>query len=446
MNHKQTIPTFSVGWMGLLLSCLLLAPSAFSQPIEIPDQFQIGNLKVIINESGKAAIQSRAEMRLSDAKGEYGTKAKAYFPLIERILKEEAVPDEVKYLVLLESNLDADIVNTKSQTVGYWQFKEASAKANGLVINSQVDERKNISASTRAAAQQLKKDYPTFGNWMYVILAYQLGNGGARKYADKKYYNVQEMVVDSKTPPFLLKFLATVFAYQQGMPFSDKTSIQIENYPASGTTLKQVSEITMINYNQLKSYNPWLKTDQIPADKEYLVTIPAAKAVDDEPEPGFDPEHKKVYSELKVSQNRQVAIVEAISGGNFQLALDPEKRVEIDYLINEPHVYDLRNGLKVIKAKPGDTKDEIALAIGLDRAAFSAYNDLAINQKLEAGKIYYLEEKHKRGLTAVHQVEKGQTLWDVAQQHGVQLDRLLKYNNFSSANRPLREGETIRLQ
>ena len=80
-----------------------------------------------------------------------------YFPIIENIFKEEGVPDDFKYLSLQESGLISDAVST-SNAVGFWQFKDFTAREVGLRVDKQIDERKNIVSSTRGAAVYLKRN------------------------------------------------------------------------------------------------------------------------------------------------------------------------------------------------------------------------------------------------------------------------------------------------
>ena len=102
-------------------------------------------------------------------------KTVIYFPLFERILAEAGLPDDLKYLSVVESALNANAVS-RSGAVGLWQFMKPTGRECGLSINSTIDERKEPEKATRAAVEYLNKQYKRYGNWELALAAY---NGGA---------------------------------------------------------------------------------------------------------------------------------------------------------------------------------------------------------------------------------------------------------------------------
>ncbi|HUH20108.1 lytic transglycosylase domain-containing protein [Albibacterium sp.] len=105
--------------------------------------------------------------------------AKEWFPKIVPILKKHGIPEDFKYMPLVESGLRSGTSHRGAS--GYWQFMPGTARAFGLKVNSKVDERQDILKSTEAAAKYLNALHDIFGNWTLVAAAYNMGEGGLLK-------------------------------------------------------------------------------------------------------------------------------------------------------------------------------------------------------------------------------------------------------------------------
>ena len=101
-------------------------------------------------------------------------RANRYFPIVEPILKECGVPDDLKYLMVIESNL-SPIAKSPAGAAGLWQFMQATGREYGLEVNTNIDERYNIEKATRAACKYLKESYDLYGDWMTVAASYNAG-------------------------------------------------------------------------------------------------------------------------------------------------------------------------------------------------------------------------------------------------------------------------------
>lgn len=144
----------------LLITIILLdfSHQVMAQGPEVPREMRFADLTVKINEQARREIQLDVDA-LHRNKIYFNNKAERahlYFPFVERELREAGVPEDFKYLVLQESSLIPDAVSS-SNAVGFWQFKQGTAEEVFLRIDNQVDERKNIVASSRGAALYLKK-------------------------------------------------------------------------------------------------------------------------------------------------------------------------------------------------------------------------------------------------------------------------------------------------
>jgi membrane-bound lytic murein transglycosylase D len=122
-------------------------------------------------------------------------KAQPYFEMYDRILSSYGVPTELKYLSVIESNLNG---NAKSQVgaVGPWQFMAPDARSFGLKVNGRTDERKDFEKSTHAAGKYLKQMYERFGDWLLVVASYNCGPNKVARILEerngKTFWDIQQ--------------------------------------------------------------------------------------------------------------------------------------------------------------------------------------------------------------------------------------------------------------
>lgn len=135
-------------------------------------------------------------------------KATKHLPKIAAILKSYDIPDDFKYVPLVESGLDAGITSHKGAG-GYWQFMPATARLYGLKVNSKEDDRLNLTKSTHAAARYLKSLYEEFGDWTLVAAAYNVGGGRLRSSLRRQGVdNYYELRLNSETAAYVYKLIS----------------------------------------------------------------------------------------------------------------------------------------------------------------------------------------------------------------------------------------------
>ena len=150
-------------------------------------------------------------------------KARRWFPYIEPILKAEGVPDDFKYLCVIESHLSN--ASSPAGAAGFWQLVPNSARNYGLEVSDEVDERYHIEKSTHAACSHVKDAYRMFKNWTLSAAAYNLGIGGIqnamRKQGSDNYY---DLMLNSETGSFIYRILAykTLFASPEHFGIKNK--------------------------------------------------------------------------------------------------------------------------------------------------------------------------------------------------------------------------------
>jgi membrane-bound lytic murein transglycosylase D len=134
-------------------------------------------------------------------------KAAAWFPVIEPILKKYGIPQDFKYVPLVESGLNAG--TSPKGAAGFWQFMPGTARNYGLEVNSGVDERKNLRKSTIAACKYIKELYSVFGNWTMVAAAYNVGDTHMkRQIRGQNQRNYFKMKLNRETAGYVYKLIS----------------------------------------------------------------------------------------------------------------------------------------------------------------------------------------------------------------------------------------------
>lgn len=211
-------------------------------------------------------------------------RANKFFPVIEPILKEYGVPDDFKYLAVIESNLQN--VTSPAGAKGIWQFMPVTAKQYGLEISATVDERYHLEKSTVAACKYLIDAKEKFGSWTLAAASYNAGMNGINTKLSKQevedYYN---LLLNSETSRYLFRIIAVKQIMQN--PEKYGFDFEPEDFYQPIPTDKVVVDTSIvdltkfaadqgINYKILKRHNPWLLGNSLSnsSHKKYEVEIP----------------------------------------------------------------------------------------------------------------------------------------------------------------------------
>jgi hypothetical protein len=144
----------------------------------------------------------------------YIKRAHRFFPIIEDILKEEGVPDDMKYLCVAESGLTQAISPAGAR--GFWQFMKEAAKEHGLTVDEDIDERYDIVLSTKAACRYLKKSRDKFGSWTLAAAAYNAGNHGIyHQINSQKVDNYYDLHLNTETSRYIFRIIALKYIMLQ---------------------------------------------------------------------------------------------------------------------------------------------------------------------------------------------------------------------------------------
>ncbi len=207
-----------------------------------------------------------------------------WFPVIEPILKENNIPDDFKYVAVIESGLE-NVVSPVGAT-GFWQLTEDAAKKYGLEVNSQVDERYNVEKSTEAACKYILDAYNEFKSWTMAAAAYNFGtNGLERQIARQKSTNYYNLIFGSETSRYIARIIAVKEILNDPKKYGFDMRPQDLYQPLLTTSMKIDYSIPNLadfaikkgfNYKTLKMYNPWLRDTTLTSqrDKVYILKMP----------------------------------------------------------------------------------------------------------------------------------------------------------------------------
>jgi len=212
-------------------------------------------------------------------------RANRYFPIIEPILKANGIPDDFKYLMVIESNLN-NIARSPAGAAGLWQFMPATGREFGLEVNDNVDERYHIEKATVAACKYFKQAYAKYGDWMAVSAAYNAGQGRISSQLEKQLAShAMDLWLVEETSRYMFRLLAAkaVISNPQRYGFLLKREHLYPAIPYTEVTvttgidnLAQFAKNKGITYAQLKDANPWLRDTSLmnKSGRTYILKIP----------------------------------------------------------------------------------------------------------------------------------------------------------------------------
>ncbi len=211
--------------------------------------------------------------------------SRRYFPVVERILKEQGIPEDFKYLMVAESAFQN--ATSPVGAKGFWQFMKSAAKEMGLEVNKEIDERYNLEKATLAAAKYLRQNFDRFGSWTLAAASYNIGptrlKSEMKKQEESSFFDLN---LNSETSRYLFRILAfkeilsnpEKFGYYLGpedfyQPLDQFYLVEVD------TTIPSLAKFAHehgTTYRMLKLYNPWLKSSRLPdkSRRKYYIKIP----------------------------------------------------------------------------------------------------------------------------------------------------------------------------
>ena len=212
-------------------------------------------------------------------------RANRWFPIIEPILQENGIPEDFKYLAVIESSLTNAVSPKKA--VGFWQLLKGTAKEWGLEVNNEVDERYHPAKSAEVACKYINKAYHRLGSWTSAAASYNMGVYGlSKRFKEQKVDSYYDLLLNHETARYVFRALAL----KEIMENPERYGYEIpEEHLYHHIPLKEVritktipdlvdfSNSLGINYKTLKLYNPWLRAKRLTVrgrKASYIISVP----------------------------------------------------------------------------------------------------------------------------------------------------------------------------
>ena len=301
---------------SLILTAVLLSvySPARSQavqqlPPDVPEQMVFAGQKIKFD---RADLRERMDRELVAFTYSHNMstlmikRANRLFPQVEPILKRMGVPDDLKYLMVIESNLDPQAVSGAG-AAGLWQFTQATGREYGLEVNSNIDERYNTVKATEAACRFMLKAYGKYQNWMTVAASYNGGQQGMDRRIEAQHVtDALDMWLVDETSRYMFRVLAAKMMFEDPAAFGFKFKAE-DLYPYIPAReqikitdpvddLVAFAEKHKISYADLKRANLWLRESKLnnKSHRTYYIDIPDVKAEH------YNPSKTKAHSEAWV--------------------------------------------------------------------------------------------------------------------------------------------------
>lgn len=208
-------------------------------------------------------------------------RANRFFSVIEKVLKNEGLPNDLKYIALIESGL-LNVVSPAG-AAGFWQFMDKTGKQYGLTINDEVDERYHLERATIAACKYFKEAYRQFNDWSLVAASYNMGIEGLKRQLQNQYvqgYN--ELYLNTETSRYVFRLLAIKEIAERPENYGFFLA-KTHNYdPIPTREVKVTNSILDLakwaidegtNYKNVKLLNPWIRKGNLTIKEGDILTI-----------------------------------------------------------------------------------------------------------------------------------------------------------------------------
>ncbi|OGX86691.1 LysM peptidoglycan-binding domain-containing protein [Hymenobacter glacialis] len=414
---RNSIALFFLLLLTLAGTAAATTPATVLAAPVVPAYMDVLGLRLMLSAEAQRLVQLKAD-GLTRHQPSFQARvnlADAAFPVIDRVLKEEGVPLDFRYLVLQESALLGDAEST-SQAVGYWQLKRETANDLGVVMNGAVDQRKHLVVSTRAAARYLSRNNVGLRNWLNALLSYNTGLTGVKPYTLPTDANATEMAITERTSPYVLTFLAHKLVFEPVCGLNPTPPLRLQEFPAiAGQTFETLALALHTDAASLAVHNRWLLAAAVPTDRPYTLLVPIGDVT----------QAAGIIANQRLQSTKELLNAPEVS---------PSTTAEVRL-----------NGLRAIIALPGETIADLARRGRQRPRDFLRHNELTAFDAAVTGRPYYLESKRDKAAVAYHVVQPGESVFDVSQKYGLRKRAILAKNRMAR-NEELRTGRVLWLK
>lgn len=221
-------------------------------------------------------------------------KANRYFPVVEPILKANGIPDDFKYLMVIESNLNPT-ARSVAGAAGLWQFMQTTGREYGLEVNKNIDERYHVEKATVAACKYLKDAYEKYQDWVAVAASYNAGQARISNQLEKQQVSdMLDLYLVEETARYVYRIIAAKIMLANPSAFGFRlraTDLYMPIPYKNITVTKGIANLSEwakqqgTTYGMLKILNPWLRDTflQNVSQRTYVLKIPTAEGMNYDP-------------------------------------------------------------------------------------------------------------------------------------------------------------------
>lgn len=363
-------------------------------------------------------------------------RAETLLPYIEEALFYIGVPEDLKYLAIQESRLNPHAVS-RSQAVGYWQFKDFTAREVGLVINDTIDERKHLFRSSAGAALYLAKQYQRHRNWLFAIIAYYEGGTGAIPYIDTEFVGKDEVCVHEKTHWYAMRAIAHKLVFE---PLIRRRIYALRPVAYQGPAIPvwKLAQAHGISPDEFLAMNPWLRMATLPAGRPSTYYILEKEPLAERPTEPL----RSLFAPL----SQQPAAFASVPSG-YQYVPDSATSDMSTSMVLE--------GTSASLSRPKGARDALSAAyLPLQKEPLLhqewAYPAPSMDRRLKRWNPFYtagapaLIVPPRRA--HIHIVQQKETLREIAAHYRRPLAKLLKYNRIANPDSTLPQGLRVYLK
>jgi membrane-bound lytic murein transglycosylase D len=369
-----------------------------------------------------------------------------YFPLFEKYLKKYNLPDELKYLAVVESGLNPRAVS-RAGAVGLWQFMPATGRGFRLNQDYHIDERMDPEKATEAACKYLKELYGYFNDWELALASYNAGPGNVRKALRKSkgangFWEAYDFL-PKETRSYVPQFVAIIYVMNYALEhnFLDEDF----EYPMETHTVKindaidleKFAEQLNICYEDLQKLNPEIRrstfkgnnyTLNIPADKASFIALNSSWLFDSskvqnetvlvKEESTYSPGPQKIV--YKVKKGDALGVIASRNGVTVN-QIRSWNNLKSDNIMIGQNLVIYKNG-----SAPASSTSQMAASTNVQKPAPSKESP-GQGHSQSAGQIASAKK--------IYQVQPGDTLWKISQKfEGLTIEQIKKLNNLKDNN------------
>lgn len=391
-------------YLILLLSIWALAFPVAAQ--EVPKEIRFGDITLDLNRRAQRDVQNRVNFILEDQARfqKKVTLADLYLPLVTEILVSNGLPEDFKYLALLDDKSPDSLI--------FWQTNPQLVQELDLRVSNEVDERLNVISCTKAVAAKLKNNQSQLKNWALTLLTYHQPIEKVRELLREKGIDIPlaqltRFPVDENTHPDILQLLAVRVAYESAIGRKLTLDRELISYrEAQGKTIEELAKLFYISPDTLRQFNQWLKVEQVPSDKTYDLIVPIpADSPSSEVTIYTSPNGELIYQTPNLSQFHVVEAGETLY------------RISRNY------------GVSVEEIKQWNQLSSNDLYIGQQLVIQGQASNTDNNNQNPKEIISPVEVSTQ---TVIHRVARGESLYAISRRYQVEVSELKAWNNLRS--------------